>query len=92
MPGLDCFLNLRQRAEPEEGPACRVRGKKRVRVCPHYIQARKASRHLNLLYLNGRDLRRLALRRPINSESSRLPAAPGSFFEQPKSINAHGTE
>jgi uncharacterized protein (TIGR03067 family) len=50
--------NLRQRAEPEEGPACRVRGKKRVRVCPHYVQARKASRHLNLLYLNGRDLRR----------------------------------
>jgi uncharacterized protein (TIGR03067 family) len=29
--------NLRQRAEPEEGPARRIRGKKRVWVCSHYV-------------------------------------------------------
>ena len=49
--------NLRQRAEPEKGPARRVRGKKRVRVCSHYIQALKALRRSDLRYLNGRDLR-----------------------------------
>ena len=41
-PGRRHAGNLRQRTEPGQGPARRVRGKEWVRVCPHHVQAREA--------------------------------------------------
>ena len=50
MPGRRHADGVRQRIEPEQGPARRVRGNEWVWVCPHHVRAREA--------LNGNSLGR----------------------------------
>src|SRR5262245_15311787 len=41
-PGRRHADDLRQRTEPGQGPARRIRGKEWIRVCSHHVQAREA--------------------------------------------------